>query len=251
MMMPAPIDLTGRRFGCLLVLGQQGWVKFGRIQSAWLCRCDCGAEETLPLARLPYRDGGNRKDAATCCTQCRQQKDCVICGRGFSGRRNTCSDECRAEKVRKTQRGSKRRLPAERKQEINAHRRERRATDSVFAERLRAHDRERYATRFASSEDREAERARAREWYAANAERVQDQRKARLDGMTNEQRERWILRARLYQRRYRDKWREDMLDNPDRHQRYLDIQREYRRQRALAGLAVVAKALIDKRDETE
>lgn len=37
------IDLSGKRFGRLLVLRQDGRTKSGQIK--WLCRCDCGQEK--------------------------------------------------------------------------------------------------------------------------------------------------------------------------------------------------------------
>lgn len=53
--MPAPLDLTGRRFGRLRVLAANGRVKFSREQTALLVVCNCGRQETLAqslLARL-------------------------------------------------------------------------------------------------------------------------------------------------------------------------------------------------------
>ena len=40
-------DLTGRRFGRLTVLRQEGWYVSaygGGRRPTWLCRCDCGRE---------------------------------------------------------------------------------------------------------------------------------------------------------------------------------------------------------------
>jgi hypothetical protein len=37
--MPAPIDITGKRFGRLVAVKRSGHK--GRI-TAWLCKCDCG-----------------------------------------------------------------------------------------------------------------------------------------------------------------------------------------------------------------
>jgi hypothetical protein len=34
------VDITGHRFGWLVVQGQQGREKFGQVM--WLCQCDCG-----------------------------------------------------------------------------------------------------------------------------------------------------------------------------------------------------------------
>ena len=38
------LDLTGQRFGKLVVIGQDGFQKSGH--TAWRCRCDCGKEVT-------------------------------------------------------------------------------------------------------------------------------------------------------------------------------------------------------------
>lgn len=50
------IDLTGRRYGRLVVIrfGHRG----SRRQSFWLCRCDCGAEVEIPSGNL--KSGGSR-----------------------------------------------------------------------------------------------------------------------------------------------------------------------------------------------
>lgn len=43
--MAPPVDLTGRRFGRLVVLRNDGRNKWGRSQ--WLCACDCGVVKTI------------------------------------------------------------------------------------------------------------------------------------------------------------------------------------------------------------
>lgn len=44
-------DLTGKRFGQLIVLRRDGVI--GKLQqAAWLCRCDCGTEKTIRGASL-------------------------------------------------------------------------------------------------------------------------------------------------------------------------------------------------------
>ena len=43
--MPKKIDLTGQRFGRLVVIRESGRTKGG--QAMWLCRCDCGAETVI------------------------------------------------------------------------------------------------------------------------------------------------------------------------------------------------------------
>lgn len=43
--MPKKIDLTGRRFGRLVVIREAGRTKDGKV--TWLCRCECGAETVV------------------------------------------------------------------------------------------------------------------------------------------------------------------------------------------------------------
>lgn len=47
------IDLTGRRFGRLLVLRRDG--KMHRSSPAWLCLCDCGVQKRVPGEHLRNR----------------------------------------------------------------------------------------------------------------------------------------------------------------------------------------------------
>ena len=51
--MPKLIDLTGERFGRLVVVRKVDNIK---SRSAYLCRCDCGADKAIPAAYL--RHGG-------------------------------------------------------------------------------------------------------------------------------------------------------------------------------------------------
>lgn len=43
--MSTPIDLTGQRFGRLIVLERMHSNE--RVQSMWMCKCDCGTEKTV------------------------------------------------------------------------------------------------------------------------------------------------------------------------------------------------------------
>ncbi|MCF7995219.1 MAG: hypothetical protein K9L88_10310 [Chromatiaceae bacterium] len=49
--MPQPIDLTGERFGRLVVLSESESLD---KRKAWLCRCDCGNEKTLSSKQLRH-----------------------------------------------------------------------------------------------------------------------------------------------------------------------------------------------------
>lgn len=48
------VDLAGRRFGMILVVGDEGIVRLrnGRRARMWACRCDCGAEASCSQERL-------------------------------------------------------------------------------------------------------------------------------------------------------------------------------------------------------
>lgn len=48
--MSKKIDLTGQRFGRLVVIREYGRTKDGRV--TWLCRCDCGAEVVVSSNHL-------------------------------------------------------------------------------------------------------------------------------------------------------------------------------------------------------
>jgi hypothetical protein len=52
--MPKYIDITGRRFGQLIVLHFAGRQSRPGYQTVWLCRCDCGIEKTILGANLRH-----------------------------------------------------------------------------------------------------------------------------------------------------------------------------------------------------
>lgn len=258
--MPPPLDLTGRRFGSLVVLGPEGKVKFGRWMTAWRVRCDCGRTEVYPQDRLPHRDTiYNTRHVVTACSYCRQPS-CVVCGKPVPLVTNavTCSPHCRHERIKAIQRDHyHRKFDAD--PEFNRKRHQARlaraARDPDYARRLKRYEttarrrqREREATDPAYKADR---RKRARSWYAKNAARVQAKQQARLARMTPEQYEHWAERMRGYQRAYRRRWREELIRNPARHQAYLDKQHEYRRQRALRGLMTTGADLADRLGDTD
>lgn len=100
--MPPPIDLQGLRFGELIVLRRDGTVKFGKLQSAWLCRCDCGAEIRLPLHRIHSTASTPKSHTITACDECRS-RPCIVCGNPISPmavNTTTCSTECKRERAK-------------------------------------------------------------------------------------------------------------------------------------------------------
>lgn len=54
--MPKKIELTGERFGRLLVVKDSGFRMFGKV--AWECRCDCGK---MHIVLSPYLRSGDTK----------------------------------------------------------------------------------------------------------------------------------------------------------------------------------------------
>lgn len=54
-------DLTGQRFGKLVVIGLAGVIEHtGRKNSLWFCHCDCGRDVTLPRLSLTHTKHGRR-----------------------------------------------------------------------------------------------------------------------------------------------------------------------------------------------
>lgn len=87
--MAKALDIVGRRFGQLVVVGSAGRVRYGgRVQGLWSCVCDCGERIDLPSAKLPYSEASiaSARRAGrliyTCCETCRQ-KTCPLCGTRF------------------------------------------------------------------------------------------------------------------------------------------------------------------------
>lgn len=91
--MPPPVELSGQRFGRLLVLGRAPHMN-GR--TAWLCRCDCGQDTTVLTQRLcSARDDNPR--AVRACETCRSRA-CQECGKLYlrPGSTATCGNpSCR------------------------------------------------------------------------------------------------------------------------------------------------------------
>jgi hypothetical protein len=222
------------------VLGPNGRLKFGREQTAWLCRCGCGIEITVPQNRLPHRTSISSRHAVTACPECRRPR-CVICGqiiRQGSLTRETCSEPCATVRRKQIQNASYHRRVA-RDPCMNKRRaarvKERAKVDPELAARLAAQAKAAHERRKAKIKTdpayRKAILARQRAYYAEHAAEIQAKRRARLDAMTPEQRELWLKRMRGYGRAYRRRWRAELKADPARHQEYLDWMREYRRQR--------------------
>jgi len=246
--MPGPSNLVGQRFGKLVVLSAHGRGKFGHVTTAWLCQCDCGRQEVYAQPMLISR-------GVQACRLCRQPA-CVVCGRTVPldrGRKNTCSATCETHKNRSTWLNHYYgKIAADPEFNRRRHQRvlERLQSDPQawveYQEGQRAIRKQRWTETVSDPEKLQAQRLKMREWYARNAERVQQQRRTRLATMDAETHARWMDRVRELGKQYRRRWRAELKSNPEKHQKYLDLMREYRRQRALRSLAGVGDQLIDR-----
>lgn len=251
--MPPPVDLTGRRFGKLLVLGPgetQRSPSGKSVYRGWLCRCDCGREETVLQILLPHAPSNARR-AVTACSVCRR-KQCTVCGASVPlerGKKNTCSDTCEAIKDRGVYLDHyyrKKAVDPELNRRRHAMARERLAADP---ERLAAHkaverarDVARWSAKKSDPEAMAAESEKRRAWYAANAERIQAKRRERLNALTPEQYARWAERVREYSSRHYERNKQ----SPEFLARRKANLREYLRQQALRGLVAAGDELIKR-----
>jgi len=101
------VDLTGKSFGRLAVIREDGYYpeedgqRLGR-RSAWLCLCECGSEKRVRGSSLT---NGSTRSCGCLATESRQRNnhkkkktECVICGTEIvyraSRAKKTCSLEC-------------------------------------------------------------------------------------------------------------------------------------------------------------
>ena len=191
--MAAPLDLTGRRFGRLLVIRPNGRVKWGKWQSAWLCRCDCGAEITVPLNRLPHRASIPEGHRVTACPDCRA-KPCLVCGAPvpLASPSTTCSAACRLalkrardrmhyhrraadpeyRAERNDQRKQKRRALSPGERLAASRKQHRRKVEALGRDTLRERGRKLHAKQMKDPAYREKKRARASKWRQEHREKV-------------------------------------------------------------------------------
>lgn len=190
--MPKPIDLTGRRFGKLIVIGrgEPEISASGKTRYAtWRVVCDCGAEEVLRDIRIPHcATNIARRDAAEACVACRSQRSCAVCSRPFNSVRlqAVCSEACHVIHRRRIDMDAYYRR-VERDPEVNKRKgakiRAAAEVDAVLAKKLREQERARYyrhAERMRTDpEYAEAQRAAQRQAYASRAEEIQAARRAK------------------------------------------------------------------------
>ena len=206
--MPAPLDLTGRRFGKLVALRRDRWHDG---KTAWQCRCDCGAETLVPLNRLNLPDDDPR--AIRACEACRSRR-CVVCGAPYlrSGSGKTCGkEECRKEVRRATNAAAEARAEQRapgykigRQREWRRRmRKERPDLYEAYLERDREHHRRRRAQM--DELDRAIAKAYAREYYAKNRDAIRARWRRWLDSLPPARREEWDERMRQAATRYRQR----------------------------------------------
>ncbi len=208
--MPSVKDISGQRFGKLVVLNiaSRGPVR-------WLCRCDCGAETVVLTERLSSVDDANRR-AIRACEKCRS-RTCSVCGSLYlsAGNGSTCGrPECRlaiqkerAVRIRDIQAAFRQRKRLQMTEDELAFLREKRrddyrqkmaslTDDEIGA--LRAQRHEQYCRKVLGMTDRERDafRARRREHYRATREDRLAWTEQWLDSMTPERRAEIEARAR-------------------------------------------------------
>ncbi|UXY13855.1 hypothetical protein N8I74_11030 [Chitiniphilus purpureus] len=255
--MPAARNLIGERYGKLVVIERVAKLAKGFL---WRCRCDCGNVCDVPQYRLPCTASAirHRRDLVTACDACRLTRECAVCGQAFHAPngQTTCSETCRVERIRREQLAHYYKRAAQ-DPELNRTRhamaKARAAADPVVAERRRevaqaAHRRRTEKIRN-DPELHAAKLAWQRAHYAAHRDEIQARRHERLAHMTPAQHARWMEMVRRHGRAYRRQWRDELQSNPEAHQKYLDLQREYRRQRALRQLVGVGAELIKRSND--
>ena len=112
---PKEKDLTGRRFGSLVVLRKAATPYIspsGKKTIRWVCKCEaCGREVTMLRNTLIYATSCGCKRSESAKKKERNQKVCVVCGNKFdsppSERKKTCSPECSSVLRAKIQTGTK------------------------------------------------------------------------------------------------------------------------------------------------
>lgn len=180
-----------------------------------------------------------------------EPKLCVVCGSETPRDRlngNTCSETCWEKKRRDIWlEHYYRRVALD--PDLNRKRHEMAKARPEFDESMARQHKNKWERIRSDPEKHEKSRERARLWYAQNKERVQAQRKARLDAMSPDELNKWMESARKRNRAYRKKWHKELRSNPELHQQYLDRLAEYRRRRALAELLSVGTKIQEKFDE--
>jgi hypothetical protein len=214
----------GERYGHLTIVADAGFRRFaGKNAHFWHCRCDCGREETVYQG---YLVGGR----TTACRVCRRGP-CIICGGEIVGggrRTNVCGPECHAEKRRRVDLKSYAKRAAE-DPEYNrrrwAERKAQMIVDGTWDDYL-SRDRE-YRARY-RTDPANAERLRQQgaTTYERHRDRILQQRRERWNALSQPEKREKIARAKQQGREWRQRWRDEIKQDPERYAEYLDYQRE-------------------------
>lgn len=201
--MPAPLDLSGHRFGKLVAIQR---ARERNSRTAWLCMCDCGTETLVPVSRLSSVSDNNPR-AIRACERCRSRR-CKVCGRPFltPGSTATCGDEtCRLTNRRAVNTEALARSEI-REPGINRRRGQdywaRVKADPVRLTLKQEREREEARARRAATPI-SIKRAKARAEYAIYREAISEYRKRWKEEMTPKQREEFLKRGRASQQKRR------------------------------------------------
>ncbi|MBA4204581.1 MAG: hypothetical protein C0457_06295 [Polymorphum sp.] len=214
-------DLTGERFGKLLILSYAGQSTSAQPKTLWRCKCDCGAEVTVLRSALTSRDP---KRQIRACPACRLSRECVVCGTVFipaASKVITCSPTCRQQRREEMLRAS-----AAEWQRQNP-------------DKVRKHQQTYRARRKADPQREKANLEYKRAWTKAHREQIR--LKSRADILDPEKRE----KNRAYFRDYQRKLRQD----PEKREIFNKATQEWRRKKALGELMQIGQKIKEKADE--
>lgn len=249
--MPPPRDLTGERYGALVVIKDAGYELCGKARKRfWWCLCDCGREAR---ERQQYLINGR----STACFVCRKGP-CVICGGPIvegGQQTNVCSDECQTTKRRRADlRAYSKRVALD--PDFNSRRwrerREQMQKDGTWEDYL-LRDQKYRAKYREDPANRERLRMQGAAQYEKDRDKILAQRRERWAALTPEEKREKIALARAQGREWRRKWREQIKDDPERYQDHLEYMREKGREsygrKALREMLQIGQQLGDLKNE--
>lgn len=258
--MPNPIDITGQRYGRLLILGRgiTEWSESGKTPyKTWNVLCECGEKETIRDHRLPTcKSNMQRRDILEACSKCSRLRICDVCRKSFVSNqfKTYCSDACQLIRKRGKWRDEYYRLvisdPDYVKEKV-LERKNKRATDPAFKEKLAEYDRNKNAKhklRMATDPIyRELFTSKDKEQYAKNAKTILLKRRVRLEAklsaMTDAEYTVWADGIRNSSKLAARKWR----STPEGQAKYAASRREFLRQKALRELMGAGENLIKRK----
>jgi hypothetical protein len=175
-------------------------------------------------------------------------KKCVVCDGIIPRERiklNTCCEEHHRQKIKTTQLEHYYRESAA-DPEFQKKRLEKAKKRPNYAENMSDLYKRRWEKAKSDPEEMEKLREENRKFYAANAVRIQEGRKERLEKMSPEERAEWAERVKISSRVHSAKKMEMLRNNPEAKAKYREQQAEYRRRRALVTLFNTMQQMEDK-----